>query len=71
MMKNDSEFMKRVREAIRIANRNGFVGTVEALQEFARYSERGARIPTNQIGGKDERFPRDIKVTRCEDRLWR
>lgn len=32
MMKNNSEFKRRIREAIRLANRNGFVGTEEALR---------------------------------------
>lgn len=32
MMKKDSEFTRRIRDAIRLANRNGFVGTEAALR---------------------------------------
>jgi adhesin HecA-like repeat protein len=34
-MKNDSEFKRRIRDAIRLANRNGFVGTEQALRLLA------------------------------------
>lgn len=72
MMKNNDEFKRRIREAIRLANRNGFVGTEEALRLLESgvedtVSSRNCQITTIRfLGMKHTRHESSTRINEAE-----